>query len=75
MIGLESLGNNGTSISSIFRTHSSNSFEYAKYIDNELSKFYTDNPDYKMYSVAKLNELSKKILLRGTEYGFKITII
>lgn len=75
MIGLESLGNNGTSISSIFRTHSSNSFEYAKYIDNELSKFYTDNPDYKMYSVAKLNELSKKILLKGTEYGFKITII
>lgn len=75
IIGLESVGNNGTSISAITRTQNSDTLGYMNYISNELDKYITNNPNYRTYSFDELDKFSKKILLKGTDYGFKITII
>lgn len=74
MIGIESIGNNGTSVTSIVKTVESDIVGYADYVNSIIDEIEKNSDIYTNMEVQELNEICTDLLKRGEDYGFKVTI-
>ncbi|MCD7796777.1 MAG: hypothetical protein LUG95_03960 [Clostridiales bacterium] len=74
MIGIESIGNSGTSITSIVKVEQSDIQGFSKYVDDFIKETEVNSTVYGNMEVQKLNEICTDLLMKGEDYGFEITI-